>query len=105
MFQSKVLHLLGSRTDKHNSICRTSLREDRILTEESVTRMNSLCSCFPGSLQQGGYAEIAVRRRWRTDAHRFVCLLHMPRMAVGFGIHGNRAHAHLAKCSNNAACN
>src|SRR5260370_33195954 len=99
MFKSKVLHLRGSRSDKHNSICRTSLCEDRILTEESVTRMNSLCSCFPRSFQQGGYGEIAVRRRWRTDAHRFVRLLHMHRMTVRFGIHANPAHAHLAKGS------
>src|SRR5438552_2017029 len=105
MFQTKVAHLLRSRPNEHNSVRRASLCEARILAQKTVSRMNSVCLCFARSLKQDRYREIAMRGLWRTDANRFVGLIHMNRVAVSFGIHGNRADSHLTKCSNNAACN
>src|ERR1700674_6023629 len=105
MFQTEVAHLLHSWPDEHDPVRQAGIRELRVFAEKSITWVNGLRVGFPRGLKQGGYGEIALRRRRRSDEYGFVGLAHVRRMPVGLRINGHRGNAHPAQRSNDTARN
>src|SRR5579884_4159202 len=65
--------------------------------------MDRLGAGLPARLDDTVDLQIALRRRWRADAHRLIRLAHMQRVGVGIGIDRHRLDAHAARRAHDAA--
>ena len=76
-----------------------------ILGEKAVAWVNSIRTGDVSSREDIGDVEVRLRGVCRTDAHGFVCKLHMQRVAIALGVDRHTGNAHLSACANHTQCN
>ena len=86
----------GTRTDESEAGFLDALGEIGVFRQKTVAGVDGLGISDFGSGDDGGYVEVALRRRGRADADRFVGELDVFRLGVGFRMHGDRAHPEFA---------
>ena len=94
---------LGRRADEHDPGALARRREVLVLSQEPVPGVDRLRARRLGGGQHGVDAEIALGRRRRPEAPRFVGKLHVQGVAVGIRIHRHRADAHALRGANHTA--
>ena len=77
----------GLRADEHEAGALDLLGEVGVLGQEAVARVDRLRIGDLGRRDDRGDVEVALRRRRRPDAHRFVGERDVLRVAVGLGMH------------------
>src|SRR5688572_32649361 len=97
MFQPEIPHLIRGRPDERNTVGRAVLRERRVLTQETVTGMDSLGTGRASGIEKLVLPQIAVGGSGATQSDGFVRELHVFRIAVDVGIHRDRADSHAPK--------
>src|ERR1043166_1100476 len=80
-------------TDELDVAGQADFSEVRALGKKSVARMNRIGAGDFSGAYHGGNVEVTVGASWRSDADVFVGELHVQRVLVGFGEHGNRLDA------------
>ena len=96
MFQSKSTHLLWGGSDETNAMCSAFLREIRVLTEKTITRMNGFRTSMLGCFEDLVSTQITFHGDSAADAIRFVSLQHMPRQRIGIGVDRHTFHSDAA---------
>ena len=76
--------------------CRAGLGKLGVLGQESVAGMHRVGPDAASHIDQLIDPKVALRRLIRPDGIRFVGQPHVQRIAIAFGIHGNRGEAHVA---------
>ncbi|MNF64020.1 hypothetical protein D3C84_457410 [compost metagenome] len=85
---------LGGRADELDPALGADVRQFGVLREEAVARMQRIAAGFHRQVDQLARVQVAGQRLV-AEVVGFVGALDVQRMAVGFGIHGHRADAHL----------
>ena len=87
---------VGARADEREAALLHALGEVRVLGQEAVAGMDAHRVGDLGRADDGRHVEVALLRRRRADAHRFVGQQHVLEVVVGRGMHGDRLDAELA---------
>src|SRR5262249_15382056 len=85
---------LGPGADEDQAGIGASLREIRVLGEESIAGMNRFSAALAGGHDDGIDIEIAFLGSRGADRRRRIGELHMQRIAVGVGVDRDCAKAH-----------
>ena len=91
------LDRLGRRADPDDAAVATGTREDRILGEEPVARMDCLRARALRRREDALLIEVALGRQPTSDQIRLVGVGGVERCAVGLGVHGDRPDPELAQ--------
>jgi hypothetical protein len=87
---------LGARANEGKAALLDTLGEVSVLREETVAGVDSDRVGDLGGADERRHVEVAVARRRRTDAYRFVGEQHVLEIPIGGGVHRNRLDAELA---------
>ncbi len=93
----------GRRADKGDAVLAAGHGEGGVLRQEAVTGMDRIDARAVRRVHQGVDVEIALRGGRRAEPHGFIRRLHMQGIAVGIGIDGHRADAHLPRRADDPA--
>ena len=94
---------LGGRADEHETCIRAGLRELVALRQKAVARMDRLRAGLARGCKDPVDVEVAVARPRRSEQDRGIGHRHMQRIAIGFGIDGDRPQAERARRADDAA--
>ncbi|MCY1429665.1 hypothetical protein D9M71_455910 [compost metagenome] len=92
---------LGRRADELDPALGADFRQLGVLGEEAIARVQRVAAGFHGEVHQRARIQVAGQRIG-ADAVRFVGTLDVQRVAVGLGIDGYRADAHLGAGAHDA---
>ena len=87
------------RPDEDKAALFDALGEVGVFRQKAVARMNRFRIGHFGGADDRRDVEVALARRRRTDAHRFVGELHVLGVGVGLRVHDHGADAQLAACA------
>src|SRR5512143_1808606 len=88
--------VVGTRADEGEAGRFHALGKVGVFRQEAVTGVDRLGVSDLGGGDDRRHVQVALRRRCRPDAYRFVGQFHVLGVAVGFGIHGDRLDAPFA---------
>ena len=87
---------LGARADEHETALFHALGKVGVFRQEAIAGVDGLRIGHFRRADDGGDVQIALRRRRRADAHRFVGQLDVFGVGVGLGMHRHGLDAHFA---------
>ena len=94
-----VAHLadmFGVGADPDDLVLFNDLGKARVFGKKAIARVDGIGLGDLGRRNDGGDVEIAVGRRWRPDADRFIGQPHVHRIGIGGGMDSDSADAHFA---------
>ncbi|MNX67284.1 hypothetical protein D3C86_984080 [compost metagenome] len=94
-----------ARTDKGDTSIGHCFGEFCILTQKSVTRMDTIHTKLLRNFNNLISSQVRLGRRCRSDTNRLVCILYKGHSTVCLGIDGNGLDAHFFCRTHNAQCN
>src|SRR5262249_39276818 len=83
--------------DERDAGVGAGLRELLVLAEKAIARMHGLRAGRLRGLDDALGAQVTLLRRRRPDVHGLVAGLHVLRVGVGVGVHGDGADTELAR--------
>ena len=95
-------HRLGRRTDPRQLALLADLGEVGVLGEKAIAGMHGVGAGDFGGRDDHRHVEVALARRRRADADRFVGELDVQRVGVGGRVHGDGLETHLATRADHA---
>ena len=105
MFQTEQTDLFRRRSDKDNPILLTGSGKICIFTEESITRMNSLCSRFLRRTNDLIDIQIRLPNRPIAETNRFISTDDMQTVLICLCINSHTGNPHLFQSPLNTNCN
>ena len=86
----------GARADEHEAAFFDALGKIGVLGKETIAGVDGLRVGDFRRTDDGGYIQVALRRRRRADANRLVGQLHILGIGIRFGMHHDGLNAHFA---------
>ncbi|VWB57099.1 hypothetical protein BST28156_02670 [Burkholderia stagnalis] len=103
VLEAERAHLVGARPDEAHAGRRARIGEIGVLRQEAVAGMHGLRARGARRVENRRDVQVAVGRRRRADAHRFVGQPHVTRVAVGFRVDRDRCDAEPLQRADHAA--
>ena len=99
---AKLAQVCGRRADERHPVGVHRLGERRVLGEEPVPGVHGVRARDVRGGDHSGQRQVGLRRLRRADADALVCELHVRRVLVGLGVHGDGADPELAAGADDA---